>query len=189
MPYCRSSCLLGWLGLLLLAGCATPSVHPGEKVAVAAGVRLVLPTVQPFGAGLHVLQLVRIGYGGHETLIQTLVTTDVHGLSLIATLPTGPRIMSLTWRDGQITSKLEPGVPARFSADHLLADLITLYASPSTVSEALEGATLEERTGKARLIRRGETPVIRTLAPGWIGTSTLDNLSWGYHLVLMGQNF
>ena len=101
--------------------------------------------------------------------------------------------MSFDWRGGRVTSKFESIAPTGLSAEHMLADIMVIYAPRSALEAALEGGTLTLAADGAREIRRDGKPVIRVTYPAgtrdhpWQGRSVLENLAFGYRLDIKSQ--
>jgi hypothetical protein len=96
--------------------------------------------------------------------------------------------MSLTWRNHALDAKFEPIAPKGLSAEHMLADIMTIYAPPEILDGAIGGAhLLVKPDGSRALIRSGRTIVAVTFRSGplknpWDGRVVLVNLAFGYRL-------
>ena len=180
----------------LLTSCAaaphaTPgTITPGAAIPIANGVQLVLPAAQPFGPGLQVVQLVRGRSKTRDQTLQAIIESDASQLTIIITLPSGPRLASIIWRPGDIETTLASNVADKGLSPHLLADLMTIYAPAPILAASLRGGTCTESTGGTRVISTGGVTVITLFRqhPGtWQGAASLTNLSYGYHLDISGQ--
>lgn len=175
---------------LLTACAAPPRAMPGAAIPIARGVRLVLPPAQPFGPGLRVVQLVRAHFKAHDQLLQAVIESDAAQLTIIVTLPSGPRLASIVWRPGDIEVTLAPNVAAKGLPPHLLADLMTIYAPAPILAASLRGGICGTGPGGRRVISANGVTVItlRRQDPAtWEGAASLDNLSYGYRLDISGQ--
>jgi hypothetical protein len=182
-------------GLLsaLLAGCPSTGESSGAKVDIAPGVVLRLPETQPFGEDANAIQLVQAVYRDRTETFQAVISSDRSGMTLVMTLPNGPRIMSCEWRAGRVTSKFESIAPQGLSAEHMLADIMTIYAPPRVLEAALDGGAIVVKPDGAREILRDGEPVVRVTHPSgssknpWQGRSRLENLVFGYRLDIKSQ--
>ena len=178
---------------VLLAACASAGESSRAKVDIAPGVALQLPERQPFGGDANAIQLVQAIYQDRTEAFQAILSSDSDGMTLIMTLPNGPRIMSFDWRNGRVTTKFEAIAPKGLSAEHMLADIMTIYAPARALETALVGGTFVTRPDGAREILHDGEPVIRVTYPSaspdnpWQGRAVLENLVFGYRLDIKSQ--
>jgi hypothetical protein len=177
------------LAVSLLTSCATAPARPGTAIPIARGVELVLPAVQPFGAGLQLVQLVRARSKTRTETLQAIIESDATQLSIIITLPSGPRVASIVWRPGDIVTTMAPNIPEQDLSAHLLADLMTLYAPAPVLAASLRGGAVTEDGGQRNITAGGVTVItaIRQHPHDWQGAARLTNLSYGYQLDISGQ--
>src|SRR5688500_8366896 len=122
---------------LLLAGCA--SRQPGQiapapdTTTIAPGVTIMLSRLRPLDGGLDVAQLVRSRYQTRADTFQATIQTSPGAMTVVVTMPSGPPLVTIVWKDGKISGSKAPMLPASMTPSHLLADLMSVYAS----SEAL----------------------------------------------------
>ncbi|GAB2179350.1 DUF3261 domain-containing protein [Dongia sp. agr-C8] len=186
------ACFLGLL-LGLLAGCATTSESSRSKVDIAPGVTLTLPDRPPFGRDANAVQLVQAVYRDRKEVFQAVIASNEDGLTLIMTVPNGPRIMSLEWREDGLKAKYESIAPNGLTAEHMLADIMTVYAPPEALRRALGGAELAVKPDGSRELTRDGRPIARvtyataTGANPWNGRTVLENLAFGYRLAINSQ--
>jgi len=83
-----------------------------------------------FGADANAIQLVQAIYKDRTETFQAIITSKNDDLSLVMTLPNGPRIMSFVWNGEKLTSKYESIAPKGLSAEHMLADIINDLRRP-----------------------------------------------------------
>jgi hypothetical protein len=174
--------------VLITAACASSTESTTGTVDIAPGVSLILPERPPFPEDVHVVQLGQAAYGDRTTAFQAVISSDAKGMTLIMTLPSGPRVMSFTWTDGSLKTKLEPIAPKEISADHMLADILVMYAPPDFLQQAIQGAAfVSGADGSRRVTRDGKELIVVTRpadAPGnlWLGQAVLENKAFGYRL-------
>jgi hypothetical protein len=174
--------------MALLAGCAATTESSRSKIDIAPGVTLTLPDRPPFGRDANVVQLVQAVYRDRRETFQAVISSNDDGLTLVMTVPNGPRIMSLEWREDALRAKFEPIAPKGLSAEHMLADIMTIYASPAILRRAIDGAELVVKPDGSRELSKDGQPVVRVALPSgqstdpWDGRAVLENLAFGYKL-------
>jgi Protein of unknown function (DUF3261) len=179
--------------LLMVAACSSTTESSQAKVDIAPGIALRLPEHHPFGADADVIQLVQAVYKDNTQTFQAIIHWDSAGMSLIMTVPDGPRIMSFEWRGKSLNTKLEPIAPKGLSAEHMLADIITIYAPAKSLAPAIEGGALVVKPDGTREILKAQQPVIRVTYPSgsaadpWNGRAVLENLAFGYRLEIKSR--
>jgi hypothetical protein len=177
----------------LLAGCATTTESHQTKVDIAPGVTLTLPDRPPFGRDANVVQLVQAVYRDRTETFQAIISSNDEGMTLIMTVPNGPRIMSLEWRENGLRAKFEAIAPKGLSAEHMLADIMTIYARPEILRRAVDGADLDEQPDGSRAILKAGRPIVRVTFPSkssanpWKGRAVLENVAFGYRLSINSQ--
>ena len=177
------------LALTLLAtGCVSKTETVTGVVDIAPGVSLTLPERPPFGVDVHVVQLGQASYGDRSTAFQAVIAADAEKMTLVMTLPAGPRVMSFTWKGGVLQTQRESIAPKEISADHMLADILVMYAPPDFLKQAIQGAAFAVGAdGTRRISRDGKDLITVTrppAAPGdlWLGQAVLENTAFGYRL-------
>ena len=172
-----------------IAGCASTTESKGNKVDIAPGVTLALPDRPPFGRAVNVVQLVQAVYRDRRETFQAVIASKDDGMTLIMTVPNGPRIMSLEWREG-VVAKFESIAPKGLSAENMLADIMTIYASPEILRNAIDGADLTVKADGTREIAKHGQAIVRVTFPAgsgadpWNGRAVLENLIFGYKLMI-----
>lgn len=183
------------LGLLLLCACASATATQSARVDVAPGVALILPKAPPFGPRASATQLVEATYGAREVTLQAFIESDEARTMVIMTLANGPRIMSVDWTVAAFTARLEPQAPSGLTGEHMLADMMLIYAPLPLVQAALDGAELAQAAdGTRQVIRDGQVLVTITRPPDlpsvnpWNGEARLENTGFGYSLAIASQS-
>lgn len=176
--------------LILLVGCvrATTLVLIGEPLA--PGVSLILPDKPVFAAGLEVNQLVQARFQARHQMFQSFIETGTNRLSIVMTVPSGPRIMKINWSEGSVSAQKEPIAPEALSPRRMLADLMLVYAPVDVVRAALQGGTLEVDANGTRKIARDGVVVISVARPSgdvWNGRAALINYAFDYELNIESQ--
>jgi hypothetical protein len=177
----------------LLAACATTSESSRTKVDIAPGASLTLPDRPPFGRYANAVQLVQAVYRDRTEVFQAVIASKDDGLTLVMTVPNGPRIMSLEWRAGSLKAKFEPIAPKGLTAEHMLADIMTVYAPPEALRRALDGAELAVNPDGSRELTQDGQPIVRVTYPAgngahpWHGRAVLENIAFGYQLAINSQ--
>ena len=174
----------------LLAACATTTESRQTKVDIAPSVTLTLPDRPPFGRDANVVQLVQAVYRDRTEIFQAIISSNDDGLTLIMTVPNGPRIMSLEWRENALRAKFEAVAPKGLSAEHMLADIMTIYAPPEALRRAIDGADLDVKSDGSRELLKAGQPIVRVTYPSglsanpWDGRAVLENIAFGYRLAI-----
>jgi hypothetical protein len=149
----------------------------------------------PFGPEANVVQLGQARYEDRDVVFQAVISSKPDVMSLVMTLPSGPRVMSFTWTPGSLQTKLEPIAPKGLSADHMLADMIVMYAPAELLRSLLSGAKLTTASdGARRIVRGGDVLVVVSRPDGassnpWIGNAVLENKAFGYTLRIESKAF
>jgi hypothetical protein len=178
---------------LITAACASNTETATGVVDIAPGVTLTLPERPPFGEDVHVVQLGQATYGERSTAFQAVIASDANGMTLIMTLPSGPRVMSFTWSVGSLKTQRESIAPKEISADHMLADILMMYAPADFLKRAIQGADfVSSADGSRRITRDGKELIVVTRppnAPGnpWLGQTVIENKAFGYRLSIESQ--
>jgi hypothetical protein len=174
---------------LSAAACATVQQSQSLDVPVAPGVTLRLPNQPPFGAGTTAIQLVQATYGERREVFQALIEATADRAEIVVTIPSGPRLMSIAWGPTGIASTIEPQVPAQMTAEHMLSDMVLIYAPKATLELALSGGVLTTSpSGEARKITKdGKDLILITRPPEqtanpWNGRAVIMNLAYGYRI-------
>lgn len=177
--------------LALLSACASGRHEDSNIQTLAPGITLRLPDAPSFGAAANVVQLVQARYGDQHQTFQSAIESGAGQFTVLMTVPSGPRIMRVDWRDGSIVVKKEPIAPANLSPERILADLMLVYAPPDILRAALVGGTLAvTEEGRARkVLKDGREVISVTRPPGdiWNGRATLTNLAYDYALDIQSQ--
>jgi hypothetical protein len=78
--------------------------------------------------------------------------------------------------------------PKDLSADHMLADILVMYAPTDFLKHAIDGAEIVVGPDGARtVLRDGKTLIVVTRPPNgasnlWLGRALLENRAFGYRL-------
>ena len=178
---------------LLMAACASNTESTSGVVDIAPGVTLTLPDHPPFGADVNVVQLGQATYRDRTTAFQAVIASDANKMTLVMTLPSGPRVMSFTWAAGSLKTQLEPMAPKDLSAEHMLADILVMYAPPEFLRREIKGADfVSGADGTRRIVQSGKDLIVVTRPPNapsdlWLGQATLENKAFGYRLSIESQ--
>jgi hypothetical protein len=174
--------------VLITAACVSNTETVTGVVDIAPGVTLALPKDPPFGEDVHVVQLGQANYGERSTAFQAVIASDAKGMTLVMTLPSGPRVMSFTWAAGSLKTQRESIAPKEISADHMLADILVMYAPPDFLQQAIKGGAFASGPDGSRRITRDGKELITVTRPAnaprdlWLGQAVLENKAFGYRL-------
>lgn len=176
--------------IFALAGCTTMAPPSDEGVPIAPGITLHLPTTPPFGE-VQAVQLITARYQDRQESLQALVEAGGERMSVIVTLPSGPRVLSVSWSAAGIETRREAMTPESLSGEHLLSDIMTIYAPADVLGKALSGGTLAVGPEGQRQIAGGDGTVVITVARPqenpWHGKASLENSAYGYRLEINSQ--
>ncbi|MEN3976579.1 DUF3261 domain-containing protein [Emcibacter sp. SYSU 3D8] len=173
---------------LLIAGCASrqpgPIAPAPDTTMIAPGVTMTLSRLTPLESGLDVSQLVQARYQNRADTFLATIQTSPGTVTVMVTMPSGPPLVTIVWEDGKISGNKAPMLPDSMTPDHLLADLMSVYASSTTLNGALTGAKVVD-DGTSRTIEQDGKVLVRIVRPAgdtWTGTASLHNLAFGYQL-------
>jgi len=178
---------------LMVAACASTTQSKTGVVDIAPGVTLALPDLPPFGAEANVVQLGQAVYQDRTTAFQAIISSKPEVMTLVMTLPSGPRVMSFTWSDGSLETHLESIAPKGLSAEHMLADIMVMYAPADLLKRQIQGAEFVEGAhGSRRIVQNGKDLIVVTRPADfagslWIGSAVLENKAFDYHLSIQSQ--
>ena len=179
--------------LLTVAACASTMQSKTGTVDIAPGVTLALPERPPFGAEANVVQLGQAIYQDRTTAFQAVISSKPEAMTLVMTLPSGPRVMSFTWSTGSLETHLESIAPKGLSADHMLADIMLMYAPADLLKRQIHGAAFVEGAhGSRRVVQDGKDLIVVTRPADfagdlWVGSALLENKAFGYRLSIQSQ--
>jgi len=185
--------VLVFLLMGLLAACAGTTESSRSKVDIAPGVTLTLPERPPFGREANVVQLVQAVYQDRKETFQAVIASKEDRMTLVMTVPNGPRIMSFEWGGNGLRATFEPVAPKGLSAEHMLADILTIYAPPEVLGRILDGAALTVNPDGSRELTKDGKPIIsvtfpaRSTANPWNGRAVLENIVFGYKLSITSR--
>ena len=90
-------------------------------------------------------------------------------------------------------SQLEPMAPKDLSADHMLADILVMYAPVDFLKREIKGADfISSADGTRRIVQSGKDLIVVTRPPHapsnlWLGRATLENKAFDYRLSIESQ--
>ena len=133
--------------------------------------------------------MVTAHHDGDTVVFEAHLSVTPERALLVGVDATGQRLMTVTWRGGDITVERSPFLPQAVRPGAMLADLVVLYWPADVVRQALKssGASLAVDAGSRIVSQRGK-PVLQATYRG----SALDpwsdaglhyrNLAWGYDI-------
>jgi len=171
-----------------LAGCAAPGRLPATE-GLAPGVRITLPRTSPFG-DVEAAQLVEVNRGGRRSRFDAFVEGSDGRFTLAMTVPSGPSLMTLEWREGALLVR-RGLAPEAIDAKRILADFMLVYAPEAALREAVSGGDLVFSGGGVRRIFRNGELLIEARAPEgdpWQGEARLVNFVYDYALTIESRS-
>jgi hypothetical protein len=175
---------------LLIAGCANGRPIQSAGQVLAPAVTLTLPSAPAFDDQMVVTQLVQARYADRHFVFQSVVQVGPEQVTVVISMPSGPRVMRIEWRAGSVSVQKEAAAPPSLVPERLLADLMLVYASSDILREAIHGAQLVEGSGAMRrIVSKGQNVITVTRPEGdpWQGNATLKNYAFNYELSIMSQ--
>ncbi len=175
---------------IFLVACATSRGPGAVPQPLAPGVTMTLPDMPPFGDTTNAFQLVQARYRDHRQSFQSIIQSAPGHFVVVMTVPSGPRIMSVDWHAGAVTSKKEPIAPGNLVAERLLADLMLVYAPEEELRDAISGGKLVTVGDRARRIFKDGREIIEVTRPAgdpWSGEATLTNFAFDYALDIQSR--
>lgn len=176
--------------LTLLSACAGGRHDDVNVQVLAPGITLTLPDAPPFSGKVEANQLVQARYQKRHQTFQSIIESDAQRFAVLMTVPSGPRIMRVDWRNGSITAKKEPIAPANLLPERMLADLMLVYAPSDVLREAIKGGIIVIMDeGGRKVLRDGREIIAITRPKGdvWNGHATLVNFAYDYALDIQSQ--
>jgi hypothetical protein len=173
----------------LLASCAGGGSGAAPQ-PLAPGVTMILPDAPPFGEAATAFQLVQGRYHDHRQSFQSIIQSTPGHFAVVMTVPSGPRIMSVDWRERAISSKKEPIAPGNLSPERVLADLMLVYAPEDKLRDAIAGGKLVAVGESVRRIFKDGRELIEITRPAgdpWSGEATLTNFAFDYSLDIQSR--
>jgi hypothetical protein len=172
-----------------LAACASggPGTAPQP---LAPGVTMTLPDAPPFGDGANAFQLVQARYHDHRQNFQSIIQSTPGRFAIVMTVPSGPRILSIEWHEGVVSSKKEPIAPGNLVPERLLADLMLVYAPEEVLRDMISGGKLVTVGDRVRRVFKDGRELIEVTRPAgdpWSGEATLTNFSFDYALDIQSR--
>lgn len=172
-----------------LAGCAAPGRLPATE-GLAPGVRITLPRTSPFAGDVEAAQLVEVNRGGRRSRFDAFVEGSDGRFTLAMTVPSGPSLMTLEWREGALLVR-RGLAPEAIDAKRILADFMLVYAPEAALREAVSGGDLVFSGGGVRRIFRNGELLIEARAPEgdpWQGEARLVNFVYDYALTIESRS-
>lgn len=151
---------------------------------------MTLPDAPPFGDAANAFQLVQARYGDRRLSFQSIIQSGARQFTIVMTVPSGPRIMSIEWHAGAVTTRKESIAPSNLSAERLLADLMLVYAPEDELRAAISGGKLVTVGDRVRRIFRDGRELIEVTRPAgdpWSGEATLTNFAFDYALDIQSR--
>ncbi len=169
---------------ITLAACAAPP-RPMERVEVAPGVALDMPSPADLGRSVESAQLVTARRGDQTFAFEGRLSVSPERLLLVGTDPMGRRAMSIVWRAGTLQVDKANWLPDAVRPENVLADIVLVYWPEDAVRQGLaaSGATLETAPGRRAVWKDGREVIAVTYqgAP-WAGVAHLENSGWHYRI-------
>ncbi|HEX7775984.1 MAG TPA: DUF3261 domain-containing protein [Parvibaculum sp.] len=151
---------------------------------------MTLPDAPPFGDAANAFQLVQARYHDHRQSFQSIIQSTPGHFTIVMTVPSGPRIMSIEWHDGAVASKKEPIAPGSLVPERLLADLMLVYAPEDELRDTISGGklvTVGDRIRRVFKDGRELVEVTRPVGDPWSGEATLTNFAFDYALDIQSR--
>jgi|AGTN01.2.fsa_nt_gi Protein of unknown function (DUF3261). len=164
------------------AACAAPPPD-FDRVPVAPGVTLSLPSPAELGRSVEAVQLVTARHGGDVFLFEGRLSVSPQMLTMVGTDPLGRRAMSLRWSPAGLEVERASWLPDGLRPENVLADIVLLYWPDGALARHLAGATVEAAADGRHIRRDGADMIVLSYrGDPWSGVARLDNLAWGYQL-------
>lgn len=175
--------------LAVLTGCGAPGGLPARE-RLAPGVQITLPRTSPFAGEIEAAQLVEVNRGGRRDRFDAFVEGGEERFTLAMTVPSGPSLMTVDWREGSLVVR-RGLAPDAIDAERILADFMLVYASEAALRAAVSGGDLVFSGGGVRRIFRNGELLIEARAPEgnpWQGEARLVNFVYDYALTIESRS-
>jgi len=173
----------------VLAGCSLPGRLPATE-RLAPGVQITLPRTSPFAGEIEAAQLVEVNRGGRRSRFDAFVEGSEERFTLVMTVPSGPSLMTVEWREGVLLVR-RGLAPEAIDAERILADFMLVYAPEAALRAAVSGGDLVFSGGGVRRIFRNGELLIEARAPEgdpWQGEARLVNFVYDYQLTIQSRS-
>ena len=141
--------LCGLIGLLLLGGCAT--YQPSQKIWLTPKDQIVLPA-KNCAKDFEKDQLLTIKYKGEIKRAVVSLSCSGDHLSIIAMMPSGPRIFTLSRSKENIQLTKHISLPEGINPEQILWNVLFAYLSPEDLRKSLpQGFTLKDSSDERDL--------------------------------------
>ncbi|MDZ4381305.1 MAG: DUF3261 domain-containing protein [Parvibaculum sp.] len=175
--------------LAVLTGCGAPGGLPARE-RLAPGVQITLPRTSPFAGEIEAAQLVEVNRGGRRDRFDAFVEGGEERFTLAMTVPSGPSLMTVDWREGSLVVR-RGLAPDAIDAERILADFMLVYAPEAVLRAAVSGGDLVFSGGGVRRIFRNGELLIEARAPEgnpWQGEARLVNFVYDYALTIESRS-
>src|SRR4051812_22875513 len=140
----RNTC---WVSIVLIAslltGCTTLASQQQSDIAMAPGVRMVLPPLKDFGKSVEATQLVTVHYGEQTFVFQSRIHLTPSRCLMEVFDPMGRTAMTIDWRPAGMTYVAATWLPAQVRPKNILADFVLLNWPAASVQRAINHSRAE----------------------------------------------
>jgi hypothetical protein len=174
--------------LLALGACAARTGDlPPDRVRVAPGVTLELPSPRELARSFEAVQLISARYGDQTFVFESHVSATPERFLLVGLDTLGRKVMTITWTDAGIAHETASWVPEQLRPANVLADIVLLYWPEESVRRALRGGLLKVGHDRRDVIADGHDVIWAEFQPSiagdpWSGHLHYENVAWGYAL-------
>lgn len=194
--------LIACAGVLALAGCAAKVVPPQQalasiavqplgqildpRVQITRDASLNLPARPGYPEPRTLSQLVRAQYGARRGVFEAGLTLSPERVDLVITLPSGPRLASISWDEQSITETRAKGPFRAAPGANMLGDIFLCFWPLEAVAAALDPSlgVVDGPEGQRLISQNGNLIIEITRAPETPHITRLRNLALDYQLLI-----
>ncbi len=194
--------LIAYAGALALAGCATkvaPALQPlapisvqplgqilDRHVQITRDAGLNLPARPGYPEARTLSQLVRAQYGTRRGVFEAGLTLSPDRVDLVITLPSGPRLASMSWDQDAITETRAKGPFQAAPGANMLGDIFLCFWPREAVAAALDRSleVVDQADGRRLISQDGNLVIEISRAPETPHITRLRNLALDYQLII-----
>lgn len=178
--------------MALLQSCSHQASREGPATAGQQGI-LTLPSPPGYPARLTVVQQLHAVHGGQQTRLEAVLQLSDQRVSVVFTLPLGPRVATIQWTaEGvRVRSDLDTPETRRIPAERVLADVVLAFWPEDSVAAHLSpGLSLLAGPNERRVLR-GNIPLaevrIEDGADPWNGRTVVVHHVLDYRIIIDGR--
>lgn len=182
--------LIGCAALLtaLTIACQAQPALKTDKIALAPGLQISLPTLDSLNRHVEVVQNVVARYGSRTIAFEGRIDAAPDHFTLVCSDGMGRRAVTVNWTDKGISYEAAPWVPAELRPENMLADLVLIYWPQAALMQAIPDAAITTTASGRNVTVAGHDVARIDYTPQggdiWFGKSVYQNKLWNYSFTI-----